>query len=93
MFLLFSMLLVVDTTCAFSILPISSSDRSVFSNSWVISSDKLFFAEENSSGIEDEESSNDLKLKTKSVYERLGFDEDKVALGVDPSEVLQWLGK
>lgn len=27
-----------------------------------------------------------------SSYERLGVPEDKLALGIDPNEVLQWLG-
>lgn len=30
---------------------------------------------------------------SESVYERLGVAEDKVAIGIDANEILQWLGR
>ena len=42
-----------------------------------------FFAEEVSTSVEGEE---------QSIYEKLGFTEEKIAIGVDPEEVLEYLG-
>ena len=31
--------------------------------------------------------------KENTIYDRLGFSEDKIAIGINENEVLQWLGK
>jgi len=49
----------------------------------------MFFAEESTSTTSEKK---EVKGKSGTVYDRLGFDEDKVALGIDVNEVLQWLG-
>ena len=48
----------------------------------------MFYAEET-----DAKEGNDFGSKMPTVYDRLGFTEDQIAIGVKPSEVLQWLGK
>ncbi len=45
----------------------------------VATSRSMYFAEEGN--------------KTPTVYDRIGFEEDKIAIGLNPSEILQWLGK
>jgi hypothetical protein len=49
----------------------------------------MFYAEE----TDEKNDSNDFGSKMPTVYERLGFEEDKIAIGIQPNEVLQWLGK
>lgn len=68
----------------FSVLP-----KAVFqsaSSTARSSASKPFFADE------DETSENDFGSKMPTVYDRLGFEEEKIGLGINPSEVLQWLG-
>lgn len=75
-------------TNAFAFLP--SGGKTVNTRiSTSIRSDKMFFAEESTSTTSEKK---EVKGKSGTVYDRLGFDEDKVALGIDVNEVLQWLG-
>jgi len=73
---------------AFALIP--SGGKTVNTRiSTSIRSDKMFFAEESTSATSEKK---EAKGKSRTVYDRLGFDEDKVALGIDANEVLQWLG-
>lgn len=72
----------------FSILPnTASSIRSTA----IHSTGQPFFADEDEASTSEE--GNDFGSKMPTVYDRLGFDEDKIGIGINPSEVLQWLGK
>jgi hypothetical protein len=46
---------------------------------------RMYFADDTTETTE--------KKSTNTIYDRLGFAEDEIAIGVKPSEVLQWLGK
>lgn len=82
----------VTNVASFTIQP-SSSMRTVVSSSPTLLK-SLYFAEEDSgTTTATKEMSGDVGFKKLTIYERLGFDEDKIAIGINPNEVLQWLGK
>ena len=72
---------------AFSVLPYAAKPLSK-----TTAIKNMFYADEDTS-TDGKTSENDFGSKMPTVYERLGFEEDKIAIGVDPNEVLQWLGK
>lgn len=80
----------VRNVAAFTIQP-SSVRTGTASTSTVLKN--MYFAEEGSGTTATTDMSSDVGFKKLTVYERLGFDEDKIAIGVNPNEVLQWLGK
>lgn len=71
-----------STVQSFTILPNAVKSVTPISRS-------MFYAEE----TDEKNDSNDFGSKMPTVYERLGFEEDKIAIGIQPNEVLQWLGK
>lgn len=53
----------------------------------------MYFADEDSvATATKEQSTSEMAPKKLTVYERLGFNEDQIAIGINPNEVLQWLG-
>jgi len=69
-----------STVGAFSVLPtaIKPPSSTTMMN--------MFFAEEDAAGAPGS------GTKEITVYDRLGFPEDKIAIGINASEVLQWFG-
>ena len=65
------------TVGAFSVLP--SAVKPVSSTAIR----NMYFAEEDGATA----------TKENTIYDRLGFSEDKIAIGINENEVLQWLGK
>jgi len=72
---------------AFSV--ISNTQTSLRSNNNICPSFlSVYYADEAS----DETEESDMGSVTGTIYGKLGVDEEKIALGIDPNEVLQWLG-
>jgi hypothetical protein len=68
-----------STVGAFSVLPhaVKPASSTTVRN--------MYFAEEDGAGA--------TATKENTIYDRLGFSEDKIAIGINENEVLQWLGK
>lgn len=77
LYLLSTAALCSSTVGAFSVLPHAVKPAS----STAIKN--MFFAEEDGATA----------TKENTIYDRLGFSEDKIAIGINENEVLQWLGK
>ena len=69
----------IASASAFTVLP--NAVRPAASNH------RMYFADDTT------ETETTEKKSTNTIYDRLGFAEDEIAIGVKPSEVLQWLGK
>jgi len=69
-----------STVAAFSVLPSAIKPSSSTARR------SMFFAEE-------ETGASASAPKQVTIYDRLGFSEDKIAIGIDANEVLQWFGK
>lgn len=78
---IFSVLTSLSATSAFSISPhaVSTSIRTSTPSS---SSRYMYFAEEQVQTETDGE----------TIYDKIGFPEDKIALGIDPNQVAEWIG-
>lgn len=59
------------------------------SSSFVVKAE-LYFAEETDG--KDETQEPVVAASELSIYDRIGFEEDKIAIGIDENELLQWLG-
>jgi len=69
-----------STVGAFSVLPhaVKPASSTTIRN--------MFFAEE-------EAATGTAAAKENTIFDRLGFSEEKIAIGVNANEVLQWLGE
>ncbi len=81
----------VSSSGAFSVRSVGRLDKRMVTS---IRAEKPFFADESTTTTVDEkkDSGNDFGSKIGTVYDRLGFKEEEVAIGVDVNQVLQWLG-
>jgi hypothetical protein len=84
---IFSVLTSLSTASAFSISPhavlsSSSSSRIRTLRTPSSSSRHMYFAEEQVQTETDGE----------TIYDKIGFPEDKIALGIDPNQVAEWIG-
>lgn len=74
---IFTLLLVLATTTAFTVTPMVRTAR-------------VSVPVRSTTAVA--ESETDTKTDEGSVYEKLGISKDQLAMGVNPGEVLEWIG-